>query len=175
MNKNSKKKLKRWGIVIAIVVVVVAAFMFQNRQSKSNYIQSLDSTTITREDIVLYTLANGKVTSSQSESIRFNGTLKETNVSVGQFVEEDDVIATYVNALNQSVDLKAPISGVVSKIASFSSNEFVIEDETELQLIVNISESDITNINVDQPVSVFVEALNENFDASVTSINPVGN
>lgn len=175
MNKKTNKRLKRWSIVLGVVAVVVIAFFVQNRQSQSSYVQSLDSTTIQRQDIVLYTLANGKITSSNTESVRFSGSLQETNVSVGEIVEEDQILATYTNALNQKVELKSPMEGVVSRIASFSSNEFLIEDQSQLQLIVNISETDIKNIDEGQSVSVFVEALDSSFDAKVSSINPVGN
>jgi multidrug efflux pump subunit AcrA (membrane-fusion protein) len=175
MNKKKQRLLKRLGIVAGVVVLIVIAVLYQINQSQTRYIQSLETITIERGDITLVALATGKVTSSLSETIKVNGTLTDVLVNVGDVVSEDDKIAEYRNTMGQIVSLFAPMDGIVSQLPSNVANEFVISDPDQLQLVINISESDIYKIELNQEASVYIEAINQTFIGEVVAINPIGN
>ncbi len=175
MNKKKERLLKRFGIVAGVVVLIIIAVLYQINQSQTRYIQSLETITIERGDITLVALATGKVTSSLTETVKVNGTLTDVLVSVGDVVREDDKIAEFRNTMGQIVSLLAPMDGIVSQLPSNVANEFVISDPDQLQLVINISESDIYKIELNQEASVYIEAINQTFIGEVIAINPIGN
>ena len=175
MNKKKQRLLKRFGIVVGVIIVLIIAVLYQVNQSQTRYIQSLDTMTIERGDITLVALATGKVTSSLTETVKVNGTLTEVLVSLGDVVSEDDKIAEFRNTMGQIVSLRAPMDGIVSQLPSSVANEFVISDPDQLQLVINIAESDIYKIELNQEASVYIEAINQTFIGEVVAINPIGN
>jgi RND family efflux transporter MFP subunit len=76
--------------------------------------------------------------------------------------------------------LTAPFDGTVASLAVIPG-EFVEADQAIITLATldtlqlettDLSERDITKVNVGAPVDIFIEALNENFTGKVISISP---
>ncbi len=175
MNKRKKRLIKRLGIIAGVVALIIVAVFYQINQSQSRYIESLETVVIERGDITLMALATGKVTSSLTESISVNGTITEVMVALGDIVAEDEKIAEYRNSIGQLIALRSPMDGIISKLPSNLDNEFVISDPNQLQLVINIAESDIYKIEINQEAEVFIEAINQSFIGEVVAINPIGN
>lgn len=175
MNKKKNKKLQRWGIVGVVVVVIVGVIIYQSRASQQEYIEGLDTITIEQGTITLVSLANGKITSSNQETISFSGSLVEVFVELGQAVEKDQKLADYKNTLGQDKTLVSNMAGIITSIPGVQSLDFVISDPEALQLVVNIAESDVYKIQEKQEATVFVEAIDKEFMGVVEMINPVGN
>jgi multidrug efflux pump subunit AcrA (membrane-fusion protein) len=174
-NKKKNKKLQRLGIVGIVVVVIIGVIIFQSRQSQQRYIESLESVVIEQGEIILVSLANGKITSSSEDVVSFSGSIIETYVELGETVEKDQELAEYKNALGQDKKLVSPRAGIVSSVPGVQSLDYVISDPNALQLVVNIAESDVYKIKEQQEATVFIEAINQEFMGIVEMINPVGN
>ncbi len=91
---------------------------------------------------------------------------------------QDRADAARASLLN--LELKAPFSGTVSKV-NFQGQEWVTPGQTVVELLdldrlrvetIDLSERDIPKIQVGQPVSVFIDALNQNVPGKVILIAP---
>jgi HlyD family secretion protein len=84
-------------------------------------------------------------------------------------------------AVLEHLTIKAPFSGVVSKV-NFHSGEWVVAGQPVLTLAdvahlrvetSDLSERDVPRLSLDQPVTVFVKALNQNLSGRVSLIAPL--
>ncbi len=89
-------------------------------------------------------------------------------------------LAAAQNRLEQS-HLIAPISGVVAEV-NVIAGEYVtpgmtlviVSDLEQLQVkTTDLSERDIINVKIDNPATIMIDSLNEEFSGTVTSISPI--
>jgi HlyD family secretion protein len=66
------------------------------------------------------------------------------------------------------------VTGIAGEIASPGAVFIVISDVTRLQVeTINLSESDVPNVQVGQTVTVMITALNENITGHILAISPI--
>jgi len=173
-----KKNRNRIILLLIATIVVIAVFaLFNNlKQAAQKRIVS-ESTVVKVEkgDLILYSLAKGKIASASVTDVTFTGSIKNIYVKIGDTVAKDVVIGQYTSLTQRTVDLTASVAGVITAIPSAVKNTFSIADPNQLQMNVEISEKDIAKISVAQNAVIYVDAINVNINGSVTAISQVGN
>ncbi|TCO72658.1 efflux RND transporter periplasmic adaptor subunit [Marinisporobacter balticus] len=75
--------------------------------------------------------------------------------------------------------VKSPISGIVAEknveVGEMAGNaDFKIVNLKKMNVKVNVAENVVNRMNVGDPVDVYIESLNENYNGTIISISPVG-
>ena len=173
-----KKNRNRIILLLIATVAIIAAFAFFNNLKQAAQKPIVSESTIVKVekgDLILYSLAKGKIASAAVTDVTFTGSIKNINVKVGDTVAKDAVIGQYTSLTQRTVDLTASVAGVITAIPSAVKNTFVIADPNQLQMNVEITEKDIAKINIGQNAVIYVDAINVNINGSVTAISQVGN
>jgi HlyD family secretion protein len=177
------------GIIIAVVVVggAVAIFALQPRESVSD---SVLTEVVERRDVTTTVAASGVVTPVTELQLSFaqTGPLATVEVSVGDVVEEGDLLATLEEPSgnqfqrnSEDYELVAPMSGTVVSIAS-EVGEFVaggpfivLADLTEFLVTADFAEADVVGIEEDQEVTVTFDAIaGVSLTGTVSSVGLIG-
>lgn len=175
MSKRKNRKLSGWLIASAIVLVLgfIGYRVVQNANKRM--IDNMETFVIEPGTIVLEALASGKITSSDSDEVSFNGTFRRATVNLGDVVEKNDKIGEYVNNMGQLFAIRANRDGLITQVANAAQPKFVISDPNKFQLDIQITERDIYKIANGQSATIYVEAVNQSFEGIVTNISSLGN
>lgn len=117
---------------------------------------------------------HGMVSYGNARVIDVEGTMLSTSVELGQSVKAKQKLGEY-QARSMNVSIIASADGIVSKLPSTVSNELVISNPNALELVVNISETDIHKLELNQGAVINVEAIDQSFEGSVVRIGQIGN
>jgi len=118
--------------------------------------------------------AHGKLSAANPVEVLVQGTVTQSFVQVGDSVQRGTKLFTYQASASKQM-LRSPVEGIVTQVPSGLGNEFVVGQSDELQLVINISETDIHKIQVNQTADIFIEAINKSFQGQVSDISNVGN
>ncbi|HET6785477.1 MAG TPA: hypothetical protein VFH18_05600 [Erysipelotrichaceae bacterium] len=118
---------------------------------------------------------HGKIEAANETKVELDGTITQLDVKVGDTVSKGQKLGEYQSSMQTHTKIYATRDGIITAIASNISPEFVISNPEKLQLIINITETDIHKIKLDQSASVYVEAVDRTFTGSVAHIGLVGN
>lgn len=171
--KNNKKK---WiALLVVIVVIAVGGAWWQSNRSRTSLAARSERFLIESSSISLVSLASGKITSGSITVQTSNTSVVQVDVQVGDIVEKDQQLGKTINNIGQQGPIIAEESGLITQIPSGVSNEFHIADPSILQVQIAIGEKDIHKISLDQQADVYIEALDVEFEGTVTNINKLGN
>ncbi len=175
MSKRKGKKFKGWLIAGAVIgVLVLAGYqIFQNANRRM--IDNLKTMEIESGTISLEALASGKITSSDTSEVTFNGTFRRSTVNVGDSVRRNDKIGEYLNNMGQLFAIRANRDGLITQVASAALPKFVISNPNRFQLEIQITERDIYKIVIGQPATVYISAINQTFTGEVVNKGSLGN
>ncbi len=168
MNKTQKKS-KKWMIILGIVASLVVAFILLGQNMANNRASSAQTTVISKGKIELVSISTGKIASADEDSIKLSGSISDLFVELGDEVKKGDVLGEYAKTSATALDLYAPRSGVITKVASQLDNRFEIADTKMLAMDVLVSERLINKVSVGQYAEVYVEAIDQTFYGSVQS------
>ena len=118
--------------------------------------------------------ANGKLAAANPVAISVLGTVTQSFVNVGDRVNRGTKLLDYIPSASLQ-DLISPVSGIITQLPGALGNEFVLSQSDQLELVINISETDIHKIRLDQTADLYIEAIDANFEGRVTKISNVGN
>lgn len=118
---------------------------------------------------------HGKIEASNDTKILLDGTITRVDVNVGDTVSKGQKLGEYQTNMKTNAKIYASRDGIVTTIASNISPEFVISNPDVLEVIINITETDIHKIVVGQNAEVYVEAIDRTFNGTVAHIGLVGN
>ena len=172
-----KKNRNRIILLLIITVAIIAAFALFNNLKQAAQKRIISESTVVKVekgDLILYSLAKGKIASASVTDVTFTGSIKNIYVKIGDTVAQDAVIGQYTSLTQRTVDITASVAGVITAIPSAVKNTFSIADPNQLQMNVEISEKDIAKISVAQNAVIYVDAINVNINGSVTAISQVG-
>jgi hypothetical protein len=173
--KRRSKWIKRGVILTLIVVVGVFLFVQQQNNAQQRLIDNTKTTTIELGQIELFALASGKLTSSEETSVNVNGTLSRTLVRVGDTVTRNQRIGETRDIMGNTVAVRASKDGIITALPSALNNAFVISNPNKFKLVVNISERDVSRLNIGQSAEIFIQSLNLTFQGEVSDIGLIGN
>lgn len=173
--KRRNKWIKR-GIVLTILIVVgVFFFVQQQNAARQNLIDNTQTTTIQKGNIELNALASGRLTSADESIVNVTGTLSRVVVRVGDVVTRNQRLGETRDVMGNVVAVRANRDGVITALPSAVSNAFTISNPNQFNLVVNISERDVSRLNIGQSAEIFVPSLNLTFQGSVSRIGLIGN
>lgn len=162
------KKYFKYIAIILVVVIAIGGFAIKKKideenASSSNTIQFAE-VIVSKGNIEISVSGDGNLTSSNRKEVRpdINGTIEEIHVSVGDYVEEGDLILT--NEKDSSI--YAPISGTIISLEveegdalNQNKNIAIISDLSDLEVVIQIDELDISKIKIGQDAILTSQAF----------------
>lgn len=173
--KRKNKWIKRGMIVSLIALVGFLIFNQQREAAQQRLIDNAKTTTIDRGQIELFALASGRLTSSDESVVSINGTLSRVLVKVGDQVELDQRIGETRDVMGNRFAVRANKAGIITSLPNAINNEFVISNPNKFKLVVNISERDVSRLELGQSAEIYVQSLDLTFEGTVTNIGLIGN
>lgn len=169
---KKKRISKRTLIILGILVLSVAGLMFvQAQNAQKNLITSTQTTLIEKGRIELVSIATGKISSSEEETVKLVGTVSRMDVELGDSVTQGDILGTYSKQSLEAQTLLSPYSGTIAQVPSALSSEFIISNANTLGMDVLIPEAQINDVKLYQTAEVYVQAVDTTFYGSISKIN----
>ena len=178
-----KKKSTKWIISLVIAVVVigigVSANFFLNKEEPTAQAGITTQNTVAQTGNVEVAISGtGNISTINKETLTAgrNATVEEVLVAVGDTVEEGDELITFEDdALDPII---APFSGEITTLnaeaemnINMGTELIEVTDYTNLEMIVNVDELDISSVQVGQTAVIDVNALSDkDFTGEVTSV-----
>lgn len=173
--KRRNKWIKR-GIILSLIALVGFVIVSQQREAaQQRLIDNAKTTTIQKGQIELFALASGRLTSSDESAVAINGTLSRVLVKVGDQVELNQRIGETRDVMGNRLAVRANRAGIITSLPNAINNEFVISNPNKFKLVVNISERDVSRLELGQSAEIYVQSLDLTFEGTVTNIGLIGN
>lgn len=173
--KRRNKWIKR-GIILSLIALVGFVIVSQQREAaQQRLIDNAKTTTIQKGQIELFALASGRLTSSDESVVAINGTLSRVLVKVGDQVELNQRIGETRDVMGNRLAVRANKAGIITSLPNAINNEFVISNPNKFKLVVNISERDVSRLELGQSAEIYVQSLDLTFEGTVTNIGLIGN
>lgn len=173
--KRRNKWIKR-GIILSLIALVGFMIVSQQREAaQQRLIDNAKTTTIQKGQIELFALASGRLTSSDESAVAINGTLSRVLVKVGDQVELNQRIGETRDVMGNRLAVRANKAGIITSLPNAINNEFVISNPNKFKLVVNISERDVSRLELGQSAEIYVQSLDLTFEGTVTNIGLIGN
>ena len=168
MKKNKKSRKPIWIALAVLVLVLVVILMNFRNQAPAD----VKTYTIEKGKIELLALATGKLTSSNEDRIKLNGSVTDTLVALGDVVSKSDILGEYTRQSSTN-SLYAPVSGVVTEVPSALGSTLTIAGSNQFKMIIQLPETELKRVSLGQYAEVYVSAVDQTFYGSVTKINQV--
>ena len=168
MKKNKKSRKPIWIALAVLVLVLVVILMNFRNQAPAD----VKTYTIEKGKIELLALATGKLTSSNEDRIKLNGSVTDTLVALGDVVSKGDILGEYTRQSSTN-SLYAPVSGVVTEVPSALGSTLTIAGSNQFKMIIQLPETELKRVSLGQYAEVYVSAVDQTFYGSVTKINQV--
>ena len=168
MKKNKKSRKPIWIALAVLVLVLVVILMNFRNQAPAD----VKTYTIERGKIELLALATGKLTSSNEDRIKLNGSVTDTLVALGDVVSKGDILGEYTRQSSTN-SLYAPVSGVVTEVPSALGSTLTIAGSNQFKMVIQLPETELKRVSLGQYAEVYVSAVDQTFYGSVTKINQV--
>ena len=168
MKKNKKSRKPIWIALAVLALVFVVILMNFRNQAPAD----VKTYTIEKGKIELLALATGKLTSSNEDRIKLNGSVTDTLVALGDVVSKGDILGEYTRQSSTN-SLYAPVSGVVTEVPSALGSTLTIAGSNQFKMIIQLPETELKRVSLGQYAEVYVSAVDQTFYGSVTKINQV--
>lgn len=167
--KKSKKSRKPIWIALAVLALIFVVILMNFRNQAPADVKTY---TIEKGKIELLALATGKLTSSNEDRIKLNGSVTDTLVALGDVVSKGDILGEYTRQSSTN-SLYAPVSGVVTEVPSALGSTLTIAGSNQFKMIIQLPETELKRVSLGQYAEVYVSAVDQTFYGSVTKINQV--
>lgn len=168
MKKNKKSRKPIWIALAVLALIFVVILMNFRNQAPAD----VKTYTIEKGKIELLALATGKLTSSNEDRIKLNGSVTDTLVALGDVVSKGDILGEYTRQSSTN-SLYAPVSGVVTEVPSALGSTLTIAGSNQFKMIIQLPETELKRVSLGQYAEVYVSAVDQTFYGSVTKINQV--
>ena len=168
MKKNKKSRKPIWIAIAVLILVLVVIFTSFRNQAPTD----VKTYTIEKGKIELLALATGKLTSSNEDRIKLNGSVTDTLVALGDVVSKGDILGEYTRQSSTN-SLYAPVSGVVTEVPSALGSTLTIAGSNQFKMVIQLPETELKRVSLGQYAEVYVSAVDQTFYGSVTKINQV--
>lgn len=169
-------KKRTIGIILGLIAVAAVIFYVWPRESRNEAVE-VETTAVTQADFRDVVSTVGIIEPTEMESFTGQGPVNEINVEVNEEVAEDDVLATYLDG----TELVASFAGTVIELnieedevdANAQQNQpsLVLANLDNLQVAVNLSKNEASQIAVDQVVEL--SYLDNEYEGIVTQIDSI--
>lgn len=183
-------KMKKWIISIIVFVLIVgggvtAYAIFKNKNEQAGAPVTETQTAVAElGNVEVNVSGTGSISTINNEVIlseENNAVVEEVLVEVGDTVEEGDDLITFED---DDIDpIEAPFSGEITTLnveaedmVSMGAELIEVTDYSNLQMVVNVDELDISKVKVGQTAQIDVSALpDQEFTGTVTSVSKEAN
>lgn len=170
------KKKTIFSIIALLAVVIIILLFIQGNSGKTNATK-VRTGAVKTETIVETLSTAGTLIPNQTQSLVGTGNVIEVNVSVGDHVDKDKVLATYDNGLQ----LAAAFSGTITQVniaakqadtnAQQGKPSIQLDDLSTLKVQLSLSNSEASAVTIDQKANII--SGNQTFAGNVTEKDPV--
>ena len=170
---NWKKGL---GIVAAIAVLAFIIYSVAESNTTDEMIK-VQTATVTQESIEERLNTTGLIESAQTQSVFGQGMVQEVSVSVGDAVEEGDVLISYSDGTNQTAEFSGTVTSVNARdnqvdLSSQSGDPAIsLANLTDLQVVVDLSKSDAPLVKEGQ--IALLTSGEDVFKGTVSQLDPI--
>lgn len=168
MKKNKKSRKSIWIALVVLTLVFVVILMNFRNQAPAD----VKTHTIEKGKIELLALATGKLSSSNEDRIKLNGSVTDTLVALGDVVVKGDILGEYTRQSSTN-SLYAPVSGVVTEVPSALGSTLTIAGSNQYKMVIQLPETELKRVSLGQYAEIYVSATDQTFYGSVTKINQV--
>lgn len=170
-------KGKKWiGIILFIVFAAFVGYsIYQSSQEDETVtVRTVDVSTDSLTELVMTT---GMIEPSQMQEIIGQGMVTELNVSKGDTVEEGDALVTYMDGTSFTAQFDGTVTEVnvteeeADNNAQQGQASIVIANLDDLEVGLQLSRSDASQIEVNQPVEMAYG--DTHYEGVISSIDPV--
>ncbi|MFT8320572.1 MAG: efflux RND transporter periplasmic adaptor subunit [Bacillus sp. (in: firmicutes)] len=177
-----KKNIKKWivsGIIIVIIGAGIGAYFLFSKEENSGGVAQARTQTSTAEvgNVEIKVSGTGSIAAINKETVTGteNATVAEVLVEVGDTVEEGDELVTFDGDADP---IEAPFSGEITALnveedenVSMGTEVLQITDYSNLEMVVNVDELDISKVKVGQEATISASALEDKeFTGEVTNV-----
>ena len=174
-----KKTDKIIGLMVAIVgIIAIVGYLIYN-----SLVIEVEVITLSEQSVERIIACAGTVSAKENEIVTYDETVipTEINISVGDKVNDGDIIMTAYNSRMQKIKLYAECNGVVAAItatvgkeAKYGTALAVIAKTDEMQVTVQVSENEISAVKIGQKADVTGEGFSQKkYSGTVTHISSV--
>ena len=170
---NWKKGL---GIVASITVLAFIIYSVTESNTTEETIQ-VQTAKVTQETIEERLNTTGLIESAQTQSVFGQGMVQDVSVSVGDTVEEGDVLISYSDGTNQTAEFNGTVTSVNARdnqvdLSSQSGEPAIsLANLADLQVVVELSKSDAPLIKEGQVA--LLTSGEDVFNGTVSQIDPI--
>lgn len=170
---NWKKGL---GIVASITVLAFIIYSVTESNTTEETMQ-VQTAKVTQETIEERLNTTGLIESAQTQSVFGQGMVQEVSVSVGDTVEEGDVLISYSDGTNQTAEFNGTVTSVNARdnqvdLSSQSGEPAIsLANLADLQVVVELSKSDAPLIKEGQVA--LLTSGEDVFNGTVSQIDPI--
>ncbi|WP_052737916.1 efflux RND transporter periplasmic adaptor subunit [Bacillus sp. SA1-12] len=182
--------MKKWIISVVVLVLVIGggatAYGIYSSKKEEASTPVLETQTAVAEtgNVEVTVSGTGSISTINEELITAdenNTVVEEVLVEVGDTVEEGDDLITFED--DDLDPIEAPFSGEITTLnvkaedtISMGTEMIEITDYSNLEMVVNVDELDISKVKVGQTAQIDVSALpNTEFTGTVTSVSKEAN
>lgn len=168
---------KKWtGIIVAIAVLAFIGYSVWN-SSQGEQLPAVRTATVTEDSVTEVVVSNGTIVPSETQEVVGQGIVSELPISVGDTVEEGDSLINYIDGTEYTASFNGTVTEVNVEESEPDSNaqqgqpSIVVSDLNNLEVDVQLSRSDATLVEADQPVTLtYADNI---YEGTVSSIDPV--
>lgn len=167
-------KKRTGGLIIGGIVIAVLVYLIWPRDTTQDAVE-VEVAPVTQQDFSDVVSTVGIIEPTETESFFGEGIVNEINVAEGDSVDEDDVLATYMDG----VELIAPFSGEIISLnieeeemdlnAQQNQPSIVLAKLDDLQVAVALSKTEANKVETEQNVELTY--LNKTYNGEVSSID----
>lgn len=168
---------KKWtGIIVAIAILAFIGYSVWN-SSQGEQLPTVRTATVTEDSVTEVVVSSGTIVPSETQEVSGQGIVSELFISVGDTVEEADSLITYIDGTEYTANFNGTVTEVNVEESEPDNNiqqsqpSIVVSDLNNLEVDVQLSRSDATLVEVDQPV--MLTYADQEYEGTVSSIDPV--
>ncbi|MEC6748502.1 HlyD family efflux transporter periplasmic adaptor subunit [Marinilactibacillus sp. XAAS-LB27] len=168
---------KKWlGAILLIAVLGFIGFSIWN-SSQDEQSPTVRTAEVVEDSVTEVVVSNGTIAPSETQEVLGQGIVSELNVAVGDTVEEEDTLLTYLDGTAYTANFNGTITEVNVSEEEPDNNaqqgqaSIVLADLNNLEVMIQLSRSDANLVEIDQPV--LLTYSNEEYQGTVSQINPV--
>lgn len=168
---------KKWlGAIVLIAVLGFIGFSIWN-SSQDEQSPTVRTAEVVEDSVTEVVVSNGTIAPSETQEVLGQGIVSELNVAIGDTVEEEDTLLTYLDGTAYTANFNGTITEVNVSEEEPDNNaqqgqaSIVLADLNNLEVMIQLSRSDANLVEIDQPV--LLTYSNEEYQGTVSQINPV--
>ncbi|EXJ23551.1 putative RND efflux membrane fusion protein [Alkalibacterium sp. AK22] len=169
--------MKKWiGVAVFLLFVGFVGFsIYQTTQEDQTV--TVRSASVEEDSVTEIVATTGVIQPAQMQEVMGQGLVLELGVAVGDSVEEGDTLVTYQDGTSFTANFDGTITeinvaeGEADNNAQQGQASLVLADLNELEVALELSRSDASQIEVDQAVQM--DYAGQNFEGTVSFIEPI--